>query len=170
MNMTIQFYLALENSICADYITEKFWKVLNYNVIPIVLNGANMSAIAPKHSYIDIKDFSTFSGATSVNMIYFKYIFSIIDFAQHIIRVSQDDSLFASYFWWRDYYASPGCDHYVACSSRSYVQAYCSLCQALHSKNQEQHIISDIYKWWVHDAECKFVSAGTNFGQKLWKQ
>ena len=40
-----------------DYVTEKFWKVLPYNVIPVVLNGANMSNIAPKNSYIDFKDF-----------------------------------------------------------------------------------------------------------------
>ena len=53
-----QFYLSLENSLCADYVTEKFWKVLQYNVIPVVLNGANMSNIAPKNSYIDFKDFN----------------------------------------------------------------------------------------------------------------
>ena len=53
----VQFYLSLENSLCTDYVTEKFWKVLPYNVIPVVLNGANMSNIAPKNSYIDFKDF-----------------------------------------------------------------------------------------------------------------
>ena len=58
----LQFYLSLENSLCKDYITEKFWKILPYNVIPIVLNGVNMSSIAPPHSYIDISDFSNFHG------------------------------------------------------------------------------------------------------------
>ena len=53
-----QFHLSLENSLCKDYVTEKFWKVLQYNVIPVVLNGANMSNIAPKNSYIDFKDFN----------------------------------------------------------------------------------------------------------------
>ena len=53
-----QFYLSLENSLCTDYVTEKFWKILPYNVIPVVLNGANMSNIAPKNSYIDFKDFN----------------------------------------------------------------------------------------------------------------
>ena len=45
-----------------DYITEKFWKVLPYNVIPIVLNGVDMTTVAPPHSYIDIKDFQSFNG------------------------------------------------------------------------------------------------------------
>ena len=57
-----QFYLSLENSLCRDYITEKFWKILPYNVIPIVLNAVDMATIAPPHSYIDIKDFSSFRG------------------------------------------------------------------------------------------------------------
>ena len=68
INMTLtyfficQFYLALENSLCRDYITEKFWKVLPFDIIPVVLNGLNMSKIAPPHSYIDIKEFKSFSG------------------------------------------------------------------------------------------------------------
>ena len=55
----MQFYLAFENSLCRDYITEKFWKVLSYNVVPVVLNGVNMTRVAPPHSYIDIKDFDS---------------------------------------------------------------------------------------------------------------
>ena len=32
--------------------------MLNYNVIPVVLNGVNMTKFAPPHSYIDMKDFN----------------------------------------------------------------------------------------------------------------
>ena len=82
-----QFYLSLENSLCRDYVTEKFWKVLPYNVIPVVLNGADMTSIAPPHSYIDMNQFS-----------------SVQHLAEYMIKVSQDDKLFASYFWWRSFY------------------------------------------------------------------
>ena len=70
IQFTSQFYLSLENSLCRDYITEKFWKVLPYNVIPVVLNGVNMSKIAPPHSYIDIKEFKNFSGRIKINTFY----------------------------------------------------------------------------------------------------
>ena len=61
---TFQFYLAFENSLCDDYITEKFFNCLlaNAEIIPVVMNGANMSSIAPKNSYIDVKDFETIAG------------------------------------------------------------------------------------------------------------
>ena len=55
---------------CEDYLTEKFWKVLKYNVIPVVLNGANMTRHAPPHSYVDVKAFDTFHGKPPVGLSY----------------------------------------------------------------------------------------------------
>ena len=89
LSVSSQFYLALENSLCKDYVTEKFWKVLPYNVIPVVLSGANMSRFAPPHSYIAMTDFP-----------------SISQLAEYLLTVAADDSLFASYFWWRDFYTA----------------------------------------------------------------
>ena len=56
-------------------------------MIPVVLNGADMSQVAPTHSYINVMDFKTTE-----------------ELANYLNRVDQDDELFASYFWWRDYY------------------------------------------------------------------
>ena len=67
--------------------TEKYFKILPYNVIPIVLNGADMKKIAPPHSYIDIEDFN-----------------STKQLADYLAELINDDAKFASYFWWRDHY------------------------------------------------------------------
>jgi alpha-1,3-fucosyltransferase len=40
-------------------VTEKFWKIFDYSVIPVVLGGANYSKFAPAKSYINVRDFKT---------------------------------------------------------------------------------------------------------------
>ena len=62
LSTSYKFYLSFENSLCEDYITEKFFKVLPYDVIPVVLNGVNMTKFAPLNSYIDIHDFQNIEG------------------------------------------------------------------------------------------------------------
>ena len=36
-----KFFLAFENNICKDYVTEKFFDTINFNIIPVVLGGAD---------------------------------------------------------------------------------------------------------------------------------
>ena len=62
LGKTYPFYFSFENSLCEDYVTERFFDALRGGMIPVVYNWANMSKIAPEHSYIDVKDFSTISG------------------------------------------------------------------------------------------------------------
>lgn len=54
-----KFYLSFENSICVDYVTEKFWNALLFNTVPIVYGGADYLEIAPKKSFINILDFKS---------------------------------------------------------------------------------------------------------------
>ena len=42
------FYLAFENSICNDYITEKFWRTLDLKTVPVVMGGGNYLRDAPE--------------------------------------------------------------------------------------------------------------------------
>ena len=54
---------------CDGYVTEKFFNILRADMIPLVMNGADMSKIAPKNSYIDVKDFATIAGDTDLYRI-----------------------------------------------------------------------------------------------------
>ena len=175
--------------------TEKFWKVLPYNVIPVVLNGANMSNIAPKNSYIDFKDFNNSIAGTvrkgaikSVSPFYkcelhrkvftifvynFNYrkpckkildiftnqttrapkiipemIISISETAKYLLKVSEDAALFASHFWWRDFYLP---------TQSLEATAWCSLCSALHNDSLAQSVITDLHSWWQQGANCHSV-------------
>jgi hypothetical protein len=57
---TYKFYLSFENSVCDDYVTEKYFNILKYNVIPVTFSGVNFSAIgAPPHSSINVLDFGS---------------------------------------------------------------------------------------------------------------
>ena len=53
------FYLSFENSFCKDYASEKLGRILQLNVVPVVLGGANYSdpQVAPPHSVIDALSF-----------------------------------------------------------------------------------------------------------------
>ena len=49
-----KFYLSFENSLCKDYVTEKFFKAMSYDILPIVYGGAKYEEIAPPNSYINV--------------------------------------------------------------------------------------------------------------------
>ncbi|XP_021953092.2 alpha-(1,3)-fucosyltransferase C [Folsomia candida] len=54
-----KFYLSFENSFCDDYITEKFFFMLNRTIIPVVFGGGDYARISPRHSHIDVRDFTS---------------------------------------------------------------------------------------------------------------
>ncbi|XP_067940944.1 4-galactosyl-N-acetylglucosaminide 3-alpha-L-fucosyltransferase FUT5-like [Watersipora subatra] len=59
-----RFYLSFENSLCFDYITEKFWDRLRSSsyFIPVVMGGLSVEdyeRVAPKNSFIHVYNFSS---------------------------------------------------------------------------------------------------------------
>ena len=87
MEKNYKFYLSFENSVCEDYVTEKFFNVMKYQVIPVTYSGTDFAAIAPPHSYINTLDFPT-----------------VTALSKRLLEVAADDELYASYFWWKDFY------------------------------------------------------------------
>lgn len=84
-----KFYLAFENSICKDYITEKFWGTLvssDFNNIPIALGSSlhQYETLAPPHSYLHTRNF------TSVKAL-----------ATFMHTLDKNDTLFNFYHQWR---------------------------------------------------------------------
>lgn len=128
------FFLAFENAICDDYITEKLFRTLQYDMIPIVFGGGDYLSVAPPNSFINALEFQ-----------------SPKHLASYMLKVSSNSTLFASYFKWRNKnYSNDTPNH-------------CELCQKLHSRDFKKHsAYSDINNWWVRKSHCKRWK-GNNF-------
>lgn len=137
LGKTHPFLFSFENSLCDDYVSERFFIILDANVIPVVYTGANMSTIAPKHSYIDIKDFA-----------------DLREVANYLHQVYSDPALYSSYFWWRDFYTLDASTTF----SRTFVKIFCEACRYLHA-GHEPRVVEDLYKEWA-EGSCSNTQYG----------
>ena len=92
-----------------------------------------MPEIAPPHSHINYDSKSD----------------SPHDFAKHLEDIAGNDTLYASYFWWRDYYE-------VRNSQADRAQSFC-VQDLMTQTNRQKYIPNDMYNWWVKDASCKSI-------------
>jgi hypothetical protein len=82
---TYKFYLAIENSILPDYVTEKFYEGFMTAAVMVYLGAPNARKFAPaNNSFIDALDFATPA--------------ALADFLRH---VAANQSLYHSYTLWR---------------------------------------------------------------------
>lgn len=126
-----RFYLSFENSVCKDYATEKFHShALQHNMLPIVINGANLSdpTIAPPGCCINALDFK-----------------SAKDLAQYIKKVASNSTLYNSYFKWQSRYAVRHIE------TRHLL--FCRACQRLYS-DSETKVYDDLYSWYGNKENC----------------
>lgn len=132
MEKNYKFYLSFENSICDDYVTEKYFNILGMDVIPLSFSGGNFTAMgAPPHSAINVLDFKSPKHLVS-----------------HLEKLHRHDELYAEYFWWKDFYV-------VRNRMEDRAQAYCDLCQKLNDPSTPSKVYKDMYQWWVRGSKCK---------------
>ena len=136
MEKNYKFYLSFENSICDDYVTEKYFNILKYDVIPVVYGGADYEAVGPP--------------GAAINALKFE---SPAHLAKHLKRIDEDDSMFAGHFWWRDFYE-------VRTGREHRAQPYCDLCRRLNDPDEPPKVVEDMFKWWVSESHCKRLKLG----------
>ena len=124
-----KFYLAFENSLCVDYVTEKFFQILQRRVIPVVLGHADYSKIAPPNSYIDARRFSPRGLAT------------------YLKRLAANDTLYNNFFQWKDRYLVK--TRYPDMAER----ALCHLCEKLHSEGSPS-VYDNLGSHWSGKSQC----------------
>lgn len=81
------FYLAFENSIAKDYITEKLWRnAYQGGAVPVVLGAplGDYKAVAPPNSFIHIDEFQ-----------------SVQDLGEYLQQLAEDKKRYSEYFTWK---------------------------------------------------------------------
>ena len=127
-----KFYLAFENSICEDYITEKTYKnALKNEIVPVIISGANLSnpEVVPPKSFINGLDFM---GAA--------------DLADYLTKIGSDPQLYNKFFKWRD--------EWTIIDGGAY-RIPCEVCNKLYEPNQCITVYDDIEQWYSVQQDCK---------------
>ncbi|CAH8643624.1 unnamed protein product [Heterobilharzia americana] len=109
-----KFYLSFENSLCMDYITEKFFSnSLLHNAIPIVMGASieEYTRFAPPYSFIHVDHFK-----------------SPLELAHYLKYLDENDTAYNEYFAWRghgDVYvwnSRPECEFCLLAHSIPYIK------------------------------------------------
>lgn len=118
------FYLSFENTFCEDYISEKMFDYMKYDIVPVVYGGADYSKFAPPHSYIDANKFD-----------------SPGDLATYLNHLIDNEDEYMEYFWWKKYYkvATPFPDNTLNFP-------LCDLCAKVHEPVIEHKTYSTLWK------------------------
>ncbi|KAK4008548.1 hypothetical protein OUZ56_013684 [Daphnia magna] len=125
-----EFYLSFENSICEEYVTEKFFEMMNRNIVPVVLGGADYAAIAPPHSYINALDYTP------------------RQLAEYLKELDRNDTLYAEYFWWKKRYRVNDLHEMTK-------TALCDLCEALHTTPLKNSTVKGLQRWLLEPSLCR---------------
>ena len=127
---TYKFYLAFENSVCTDYITEKFWRSLRWKVVPIVLSTDYYTPVAPPGSFISVQEFPTVKAL-----------------AEHLLYLDKNDTAFNEYFRWRQKFTA---------RQRHWFQfTACDICDALHDRCRQAGRYDRLQSFWNAPTDCQ---------------
>ncbi|XP_075690542.1 3-galactosyl-N-acetylglucosaminide 4-alpha-L-fucosyltransferase FUT3-like, partial [Rhinoderma darwinii] len=123
-----KFYLAFENSIYKDYITEKLWSnAFDSWAVPVVLGTSrkNYERFIPGDAFIHVDDFS-----------------SPMELASYLLELDKDEERYKKYFYWRS--------HYHVRRETGWDNHYCKACRALQQAPDYQ-VIPSVQKWFLED-------------------
>jgi hypothetical protein len=140
-----RFYLSFENSLCKDYITEKFWLRMATDgyFVPVVVGGLSMndySRVAPPNSFIHIDNFT-----------------SILELGQYLKTLMADDEAYSRYHEWRADFSI------VNWTNPTSLGVACKLCE-LANKKPRMPVKNDIFQWMnYYDTRGKSYCRSVNY-------
>lgn len=124
-----KFYLAFENSIHKDYITEKLNGPLAVGTVPVVMGPPrqNYEDFAPGNSFIHINDFPDPQAL-----------------ANYLLQLDKDDEAYRHYFDWRRHVSATP---HLIIQNQEFIIYICHACEYI-SRHKEYKAAHNIYNWW----------------------
>lgn len=114
------FYLSFENSFCEDYVTEKLYHLIKYNIVPVVRGLGNYEELAPPFSVINTADYE-----------------SPKDLANYLFNLKNNSVEYLKYFQWKKNYTI---------ATWSFTRTMCELCLKLHEDTEVKTY--NLADWW----------------------
>ncbi|KAL3113619.1 hypothetical protein niasHT_010648 [Heterodera trifolii] len=112
------FYLAFENAVCPNYVTEKFWKALRNLVVPIVLSRKVMEEVGiPNGTFIAVDDFNS--------------VKALVDYLK---KLQRDKDKYMGFFNWTKAYQKHRSGHGIQ-------PPLCQLCEIAHTQRHSRDTI-----------------------------
>ena len=121
INHEYKFYFSLENTLCDDYVTEKFFSYFPLDTVLVVRGGANYRQLLPSEAFIDSSKFS-----------------SISDLVCYLSTVNASELLYTNYLKEKDKYSTK-----TTFEDASNLP-FCELCSKLNNKAANQYVYHDI--------------------------
>lgn len=118
------FYLAFENSISKDYITEKLWRnAYQGGAVPVVIGPplGDYQAVAPPNSFIHVDEFA-----------------SVKDLGKFLQQLAEDKKRYSEYFTWKN--------QWKVKLYTDWRERLCKICSQYNSLPQ-QKVYSDLEAW-----------------------
>ncbi|CAB4065146.1 FUT-1 [Lepeophtheirus salmonis] len=133
-----KFYFAFENSLCRDYVTEKFFHALRLPVVPVVYGKSNYTAVAPPHSFIDVRDFKSPKAV-----------------AEYLMYLDKNDTAYLEYFKWK----LEG-RYKITSFDQEAQKTLCILCDRLNNlQHKRAYTTSQMNEYWKGTKESPVCSS-----------
>jgi len=113
-------------------VTEKFFSILQQDVVPVVFGSADYQAIAPNNSYINALAFS-----------------SPAKLAEYLHLLDGNEELYLDYLEWKsDYSVEAGVEQMAR-------HGFCDLCAKLNRKDEPGKIYDSMVPHWAASTQCR---------------
>lgn len=131
-----KFYLAFENSLCTDYVTEKFFLRLKRYLVPIVLERRHYEQLCPDCTspwFIAADDFK-----------------NVEDMAKYLEYLNQNSTAYYEYLRWHEYFEMVV--HIDSDAGAMPTGHWCDLCAFEAKRAPEARLMKNAFEWWYSDA------------------